>query len=685
MIDTRELSVPTSIRRSLPTNLVAGIIVFGGAVLLTTAGGSRRVVRTILKSSVERTIDQAKSRLNAFFEPVGNELGLVREWAESGRLDPADPDAMNDLLQPLIRAHPQVSSLMVADERGREHMLLRIGRTWTSRQTRRDEWGTTTRWRKWTDADRTPVMTTRDLDYDPRERPWYVGALAARDAGHAGVHWTRPYTFATTKDPGMTASVAFTGPDGRTWVIGFDVLLNDLSAFTDDLMVEHQGIAFVLSDALEFIGLPRGDFWSSEGERLSALLRAPAQVRVPLIADAAAALYEAAARTAPRRFESEGTAWWGHTEPFPLAPDNELWIAVAIPEADLLGPVTTQRILIVVITLAVLAFAIVRAVRLSGRYSRPIVALVAQSDRISRGNLEPGPPIESGVTEVVQLAEAHDRMRGGLQSLMKLERDLQVARQIQQSTFPERLPTLDGYQIEAWSESADETGGDTYDVIGYTFDVIGVEPEGHVSGRPRVRLTIDGADRAVMLLADATGHGIGPALSVAQVRSMLRMAVRMNEDLGRIARLMNEELCADLPAGRFITAWLGVLDTRTHGLHSFSAGQGPILHYRAKDDVFSVRGADTLPFGILADLAIVMPEPVKLERGDLFAVISDGIFEAADPDGDQFGKDRVQAIIRTHRSESPTAIVTKLREAVDAFTTGAPPDDDRTAIVLKRS
>jgi len=168
------------------------------------------------------------------------------------------------------------------------------------------------------------------------------------------------------------------------------------------------------------------------------------------------------------------------------------------------------------------------------------------------------------------------------------------------------------------------------------------------------------------------------------VRAMLRMAVRMHADLARIARLMNEELCVDLPAGRFITAWLGDLDTARHQVHCLSAGQGPILHYRADDDSFIVRGADTMPLGIVPDLRLTVPAPVELARGDVFAVMSDGIFEAADGSGAAFGVARVQDLIRAHRKESPDEILSALRRTVEAFTGGAAPDDDRTGIVLKR-
>ena len=234
---------------------------------------------------------------------------------------------------------------------------------------------------------------------------------------------------------------------------------------------------------------------------------------------------------------------------------------------------------------------------------------------------------------------------------------------------------MPGFEIEAWTEPAEETGGDTYDVISYT----------RVAGDQSVQLSAESAERALLMLADATGHGIGPALSVTQVRAMLRMAVRMEPDLGRIARHLNEQLCADLPEGRFITAWFGELDASNCTITSFSAGQGPILRYDAARDAFDLLQADAMPLGISATLDITIGDPICMNPGDILAVISDGVFEAFDPQGAQFGTDRAIAVIAEHRQESPKQILAALREGVAAFTSGAPADDDPTVIIVKAS
>jgi len=164
---------------------------------------------------------------------------------------------------------------------------------------------------------------------------------------------------------------------------------------------------------------------------------------------------------------------------------------------------------------------------------------------------------------------------------------------------------------------------------------------------------------------------------------MLRMAVRMQTELSKIAMHMNEQLCADLPGGRFVTAWLGELNVADNSLVSLSAGQAPILHYEAAADRHHILPADTMPLGIVESLDIALGEPIVMSPGDIVAVVSDGMLEAMDPSGEQFGTDRAVEVISAHRGQRPIRIRAALRRAVAAFTGGAPAADDRTAIIIK--
>lgn len=246
----------------------------------------------------------------------------------------------------------------------------------------------------------------------------------------------------------------------------------------------------------------------------------------------------------------------------------------------------------------------------------------------------------------------------------KLERDLELARTIQQSSFPRQLPALRGFDLATWNQAAEQTGGDVYDVI--------------------TRSTDHRSTSVVLLMADATGHGIGPALSVTQLRSMARMAVRLGAGLVELARQTNRQLCDDLPVGRFITAWFGELDATRGTLASFSAGQGPLIRYSSQRDAFESLDADAPPLGVLEQLQGDASAPIAMSPGDLFAVISDGIYEARNVRDEQFGAQRVIQSIRQARGGSAQHIIEELRRSLEQFTGAQPADDDRTAIIIKR-
>jgi serine phosphatase RsbU (regulator of sigma subunit) len=420
--------------------------------------------------------------------------------------------------------------------------------------------------------------------------------------------------------------------------------------------------------------VPRHPRFASREAQREALLKRAVDFGWVLSDEAHDALASRNSTTHAVRFSNEGEIYWGQRRLFALGPERSLWIVVLVPEKGILGTLVQLRTWVITIVVVMLLIALLRVFVLSERYSQPIEALVRDTDRISQGDLEGGAHIDSNVTEIRQLAAAHERMRRRLQSLVRMEDDLQVARRIQQSALPDRIPYVMGFDVDAFSDSADETGGDTYDVIGYRVD-----EEGRT-----IALSVENADRALLLLADATGHGVGPALSATQIRAMLRMAVRSGTNLAHIVHNVNQQLCDDLFGGRFITAWLGVIDAKSGSLTSFSAGQAPLLHFHADEQHTDILEADTPPFGIMRDLAVPASTQRMMKPGDIFAVLSDGIFETTNADGEQFGIQRaVDVIVRDHEGTAGL-IVTRLRQALAQFSPGIRSLDDRTAIIVKR-
>lgn len=252
----------------------------------------------------------------------------------------------------------------------------------------------------------------------------------------------------------------------------------------------------------------------------------------------------------------------------------------------------------------------------------------------------------------------------------RMERDLLVARTIQQQTFPSDLPRVPGFDVAATSVPADQCGGDAYDVIALRRGTIC--PAG------------EAPDSLLLMLADATGHGIGAALSSMQTRGMVRLGVRLGQRVDRIAGEMNGQLCEDLPGGRFVTAWIAQLAPASGALESFSAGQGPLLIYRRRSDSFEQLPTDGPPLGIFPWDEPATITRASLDPGDMLLALTDGFFEAESPDGDQFGQVGVERVVRSMRDETAAAILRAIADAVLDHTHNGPAADDRTGIVVVR-
>lgn len=247
---------------------------------------------------------------------------------------------------------------------------------------------------------------------------------------------------------------------------------------------------------------------------------------------------------------------------------------------------------------------------------------------------------------------------------LKLEHDLTIARDIQQNILLRRLPRCPGYSLSVFSKPADDTGGDIYDVI-------------------RLEERAD-MSPMLLLLADAAGHGIGPALSVTQFRAMLRIGLRLSADMDALMHHVNQQLIEDLPNDRFITAFLGILDPTTHQLRFHAAGQGPLLHYRAAEGQVVWRDPSTVPLGMFKDLDLPPTPPLVMAPGDLLVLLTDGFYEYQDAAGQVFGKERVGDLVHRLHARPTSDILGALLAEVRRFAGSAKQIDDLTALLVKR-
>jgi len=242
----------------------------------------------------------------------------------------------------------------------------------------------------------------------------------------------------------------------------------------------------------------------------------------------------------------------------------------------------------------------------------------------------------------------------------RLENEMELARDIQMGLLPAEPPQLAGFDLAGWSEPSEYAGGDFFDFFPW------------------------GDRRVGLVLGDAVGHGVGPALLAAETRALV-LALAMHEDrpeqvLADAGRLLAE----DVTDGRFVTLVLAAVSADEGTVCYASAGQGPLVVLRA-DGRSELLDATGLPLGILPEAPIACGTPIRLAAGDTLLVLSDGIFECDTADGGMLGMEPVLAAARHHREAPARALL----DALARLTLEANPSgrfrDDRTAVIAKRT
>jgi serine phosphatase RsbU (regulator of sigma subunit) len=246
---------------------------------------------------------------------------------------------------------------------------------------------------------------------------------------------------------------------------------------------------------------------------------------------------------------------------------------------------------------------------------------------------------------LLQLALA-DRFRSLSLEHDKIKQSLDLAREVQQNLLPHKNPQMERLDIAGRSIYCDETGGDYYDFI--TGDT-------------------DENDQVTIAIGDVSGHGISSALLMATVRSSLRQRLsKPGED-----------------SGQFMTMFYLSIDAAKMHAHWVRAGHDPAIFYDPGTDSFEELGGSGIALGIEGDWEYKAYLKTALDSGQIIFLSTDGIWEAFNPKGDMFGKERIYDIIRKNASLSAQEIINLILGSLKSFQQGAQIEDDITLVVIK--
>ena len=270
-------------------------------------------------------------------------------------------------------------------------------------------------------------------------------------------------------------------------------------------------------------------------------------------------------------------------------------------------------------------------------------------------------------------------------SRAKLEREMEIAREVQERLFPQALPDVAGIELAAHCRPAQAVGGDYYDVI----DIPNALPieAGHAPGSSTMRAASHGCDRMGIAIGDISGKGMSAALLMASLHASLRgQALSCAGDLSTKMSNVNRLLYGASDSNRYATFFYAELNCAARTLHYVNCGHNPPAVLRKEDGawrVFRLGGGGPV-IGLLAG-AMYEEQTLQLHPGDIFLAFTDGISEAMNTLDDEWGEDRMFAEVQAHADLGATELLQNVFRAADAFADGALQHDDMTLLVLKIS
>ena len=240
----------------------------------------------------------------------------------------------------------------------------------------------------------------------------------------------------------------------------------------------------------------------------------------------------------------------------------------------------------------------------------------------------------------------------------RMEDELAIAREIQQGLLPRTLPAIAGFEIAAVNISSKQVGGDYYDVVPIQND------------------------QYILAIGDVSGKGTPAALLMANVQASLRAFAPMGMSLPDATCRINDLTCQNTGQDKFITFFWASLNRATREFRYVNAGHNPPFLLRSDG---SIKRLDVggIILGLMKTISPYQEESITLNSGDTIVMFTDGVSEAMNAQEEDFTEERLEALLKTVRTESPAKIIDAVRNALDQYTHGTPQSDDITMLVLK--
>jgi sigma-B regulation protein RsbU (phosphoserine phosphatase) len=285
--------------------------------------------------------------------------------------------------------------------------------------------------------------------------------------------------------------------------------------------------------------------------------------------------------------------------------------------------------------------------------------LVAKEIGTSSGVKSRRLEIINGIAQQIALAIMNEHLKQERVDRERLEREFQLARQIQETFLPSSLPTFLNWEMDTRWQTARQVGGDFYDIFKINDGRLG------------------------LVIADVSDKGMPAALYMTVTRTLIRANIQNNRSPTVVLEKVNRQLLLSAPNGMFITTIYAIISLETGAMVYANAGHNrPLLLRGATHQVETLLKGGTA-LGVLEKIHL-QDHTVTLEPGDILTFYTDGVTESFSPSGEAFGEDRLEELIASTQGKSVCDLLDQLDKALLIFRENAPPSDDVTLLAIQR-
>jgi len=351
----------------------------------------------------------------------------------------------------------------------------------------------------------------------------------------------------------------------------------------------------------------------------------------------------------------------------PVIGEAHMWVSTDYIESK----ASAEKLSIILLVLVLIAISFIGTYFLIDRIVTPFHSLADWVRQVGQGTVDEDEIDIDASDELGEIAQAFNMMTNKFREAQvsvieqqRLQKELQVAQEIQQMLLPSDFPHVKGYDLASFYEAAKEVGGDLFDFVEVDKDTIGI------------------------CVADVAGKGVPGSLIMTMIRTALRLEARGNKNPADVLSRVNRFVTDDMKRGMFVTMFYMVLDSRKRIIHYASAGHNPMILYRGSSKQTYFLNPSGFPVGIqLPDITLferkIEQDQIRLREDDLLVLYTDGITEAMNPKRELYREERFLEAVRTHAHVDVSDFINNVKDDIKNHTQNYPQNDDITFVAVK--